>query len=310
VKLRLPLHARSHLRQGSDPIPGLLVDPAVSGGPVGTYFDYLLSLSNLIGYWRLGEAASPWADTSGATGGPRNMTLHGSGLALTADVTGALPPAQDDGAVQFNYDGSSGTGGRYLEADPGTPSTFWNLNHMSVAAFFKTSAAVGPRAGTIVSSRAYVISGSNYAGWSLYVGYPSRLLVFARWPGGAQVDARTPAGVDADTWYHVVGTYNGSAIKLYVDGALVDTTADTSNTAVGINHEPAQIGYDIGNFEHLWLTGSVDEVAIWDVALTDEQIANLYTLGRDTVGAAAGLVLTSDGSGGTSWEEPTIRVTY
>ena len=51
------IHGRDHLPGGADPIAWL-----VAGG------DYELavkSIPDLLAYWRLGETAGPWADTSG-----------------------------------------------------------------------------------------------------------------------------------------------------------------------------------------------------------------------------------------------------
>ena len=41
------------------------------------------------------------------------------------------------------------------------------------------------------------------------------------------VSAEQSAAVVANKWYHLLGTFDGSNIKLYVDGSLEDTTAFT-----------------------------------------------------------------------------------
>src|SRR4029077_5251961 len=62
----------------------------------------LAATRDLRGYWRLGEGAPPFADTSGNTGGAAAAVKHSATTAMSEDVPGALPPADDDGAVAFN----------------------------------------------------------------------------------------------------------------------------------------------------------------------------------------------------------------
>jgi len=71
---------------------------------------------------------------------------------------------------------------------------------------------------------------------------------------------------------HVVGTYDGSALRLYVDGQLVDSAPDnraakptTSSLLVGLESQ------FLGDFG-----GTIDEVAIYDKALSSERISVHY----------------------------------
>ena len=94
-------------------------------------------------------------------------------------------------------------------------------------------------------------------------------------------DDRTAAtrykGWTAGQVYHLVGTYDGSEVRLYVNGAL-----EGSSVASG---SIADYGQDllIGRFTNIdqegvaFLPGAIDEVTIWDRALSADEIAELYS---------------------------------
>ncbi len=80
--------------------------------------------------------------------------------------------------------------------------------------------------------------------------------------------------LEADTWYHLTGTYDGEALKAYRDGVLI-----TSTPASGLPRSESR-SLKIGRGLATFFTGIVDDVYIYDRALTDAEIANLA--GRTT----------------------------
>jgi hypothetical protein len=76
--------------------------------------------------------------------------------------------------------------------------------------------------------------------------------------------------LETDRWYHISGTYDGHTLRLYLDGALLSTEA-VGTIPVG-NSKPLYFSYDdVGGFPY-YLDGSLDEVAIYNRALTPEEI--------------------------------------
>jgi uncharacterized delta-60 repeat protein len=75
------------------------------------------------------------------------------------------------------------------------------------------------------------------------------------------------ASLPTNTWSFVVGTYDGSNIKLYLNGSLVSTTP--YSTPINQSTAPLTIGGD-SNWD-LWY-GYVDEVRVYDRALTQAEI--------------------------------------
>ena len=77
----------------------------------------------------------------------------------------------------------------------------------------------------------------------------------------------------ASEWVHVGWTNDGSNYKFYKNGNLVATVTapDTFNAL-------DNIGYQIGKVDN-YFKGQIDEVAIWDVALSAADVTALYNSG-------------------------------
>ena len=76
------------------------------------------------------------------------------------------------------------------------------------------------------------------------------------------------------TWYFVAATNDGSTSRIYINGELTNTSncgapaGPTADLRIGIHSI-------LSNDERYW-DGSIDDVSIWDVVLTDADILNLY----------------------------------
>lgn len=76
-------------------------------------------------------------------------------------------------------------------------------------------------------------------------------------------------------WHHLLGTYDGSAMKLFVDGNLEDTNTDFSGdlpVVAGDLHIGADYEASPGNF----FNGQLDEVRVYNRALVDAEVRRLY----------------------------------
>ncbi|MEK7090140.1 MAG: LamG-like jellyroll fold domain-containing protein [Patescibacteria group bacterium] len=81
----------------------------------------------------------------------------------------------------------------------------------------------------------------------------------------------------ASTWYHVVFVRRGTSLEIYVNGALSDSRNDFSGTLrlTGPGGE-IQIGGHGGSSGFI---GAMDEVRIYNRALTTDEITRLYQVG-------------------------------
>ena len=90
-----------------------------------------------------------------------------------------------------------------------------------------------------------------------------------------------PIPIVLNTWYHIAATYDGSSVKLYVNGCLV---ADSALTGTLIqNNLITAIGTQSSNIVSEHFRGNIDEVRIWNVTRTQAQLlANMNDLPNPT----------------------------
>jgi len=80
--------------------------------------------------------------------------------------------------------------------------------------------------------------------------------------------------VSLGTWYHTVGVYNGSKVTIYVNGE--EGTPTYISGPISHTDNDLHIGHDPANPDR-YFDGIIDEVCIWNVALTPKQIEARYT---------------------------------
>jgi len=82
-----------------------------------------------------------------------------------------------------------------------------------------------------------------------------------------------PSGsVAKNVWKHYAMTYDGSTVKSYIDGSLVDSGSLTLSNTVG-TISSIQLGLSSGT---RYLNGSIDQVRIYSSALSSSDVTNLY----------------------------------
>ena len=125
---------------------------------------------------------------------------------------------------------------------------------------------------------------SATAGWvycAVGVGTGNKANVYWNTAGGPNWRASSTS-INDDKWHHLVFVYNGSAtneISSYVDGSL-----EVSNGAQSGNFVLANVPLLLGYRRHggaVFYQYFMDEIAYWtDIALTTDQVKDLYNLGR------------------------------
>ncbi|MBT4165650.1 LamG domain-containing protein, partial [archaeon] len=79
-------------------------------------------------------------------------------------------------------------------------------------------------------------------------------------------------------WHHIVGTYNGSLMSLYIDNSLVDTTE--GNGAISSNNAEVILGGYCWDSNTAKWNGSIDEVMVFNRSLGAEEVRGLYNATR------------------------------
>lgn len=82
--------------------------------------------------------------------------------------------------------------------------------------------------------------------------------------------------LQSNTWYQVAKTYDGATARLYVNGAEVGSGA--AGAAASTTH-PILIGQEGYSGDRWSFDGTIDDVAVWDAAISLAQMRALYNLG-------------------------------
>jgi hypothetical protein len=116
-------------------------------------------------------------------------------------------------------------------------------------------------------------------GYLLYTGYER--LGFARGVTEAAQTLVELQGYEANRFVHIVGTYDGTDMRLYVDGVLVGEMPSSivlPDRSIGFT-----IGSGNGSIASGPAEGVLDEVALYDYALSPARVFAHYTAGREPV---------------------------
>ncbi len=207
--------------------------------------------NGLVGHWKLDESSgTSAADNAGAnTGTLSNM----SGSEWTS--------GQVDGALEF--DGSNdyvGCGNGASLKITGTEITMvawvkWDSNNAWSTIAMKTS------------------SGAWTDGYGLYAHSNSTVNFYVT----RYNQNRATAAYAADgLWHHVVGSYDGSNVRIWVDG--VEGSPDSYTGSITDSNHAFEIGRGYSNSYNF--DGSIDDVRIYNRALSDAEVQTLYNLGK------------------------------
>lgn len=81
--------------------------------------------------------------------------------------------------------------------------------------------------------------------------------------------------LSSGTWYHIAGVNDGSAIKIYLNGVLENTTDLGAFSGYPLTGNSVRIGSGDINWDS-YFNGSIDEVRIWNRSLSAEEVYQLY----------------------------------
>ena len=113
-----------------------------------------------------------------------------------------------------------------------------------------------------------------------YEGSNARLLLMITGDNGSWIGVYGTFDLQPGQWYHIVGTWDSTKLRLYVNGVL---DSETANTTDGVRDTDgsliigAQLSemYD-GGYGNIGWDGVIDRVIIRNDTLTDEQVQSRY----------------------------------
>lgn len=92
--------------------------------------------------------------------------------------------------------------------------------------------------------------------------------------------------IQLSEWFHVAGVFTGSNLLCYVNGRLVGSSVAASGSIISASN-PLCIGNDPGNPTNRFFKGLVDEVSVYNRALSSNEIADIYNLGMNGKSSSA-----------------------
>ena len=240
-----------------------------------------LATSAPVGEWRFDEISGQTAIDGGARG--IDGRLGATDLVDAADparITGA-----SGGALRFN-------GSSYVRL-PSRPEL--DVQQLTAEAVVRAPASPG--------THRYVMSrGSRqcYAGsYGLYTAAAGGIAVYV-FDGSRYVVSATarPADVWDGKWHHVAGTFDGSALRLYVDGRMV---GQPTSAPLRIDYAGTSAGSYLGRFVgdcDLAYRGDLDLARLWPSALSAGQVAAhaQHELTNRTIGAGTSMPAAAPGA--------------
>ncbi|MHC4693891.1 MAG: lamin tail domain-containing protein [Planctomycetota bacterium] len=212
----------------------------------------------------------------------------GEGFSLTIiDPTYSASYGSDEGLIAYwNFDDgsgvtvvdSAGTNNGTLYGDP----TWVNGRINGALSFdgvddYVAVAPIDPLIGDTLTAQAWIrtsefagiwnpIMTQNTGGNGYYFYVSSGRPAFYVVVGASFVEAVSPEAINANQWYHIAGTNDGSNLKLYVDSQLKSSASSTG--FLGINNN-AYIGCEPTS--QLYFNGLIDEVCIYNRPLSESE---------------------------------------
>jgi hypothetical protein len=235
-----------------DDAPGAAADAATSDGPGG---GPPTPEPGLVGWWPLDEITDA-VTRDHAGGGNHASLLMGPSL-----VPGRVGPRALD--LSGNLDLA-------VIADPPDERLDFGAGDFTAAAWVKTTQRPSGAPDLVVKWPSTTTGGNMRGGWALTL--PMGAALFKCYSGGNPSVQVTGTPINDGAWHHVAGRKTATELALFVDGRLVATRPHALGSVS--NAAPLQLG-GFGNSSTLAFDGQLDDVRVYNRALTPQEIAAL-----------------------------------
>jgi hypothetical protein len=209
-------------------------------------------------------------NAGGAVSGA-NTVLDSSAVApsLPGTPSGTIISSTSSGKLctGFNFNGAAGT---YVSVPHNAKL---NQPYVSVAAWVRHSAAAFKNWEAILAKGDSTYRLHLNGGCSINGVTTANAFTFGFNGGCGNADLNSGVVPVAGQWYHVVGTYDGATIKIFVNGVLQNS--QSLATTIGTNAFPLYLGENSQATGRNW-SGDIDEIKVFDRALPDTEVLAMY----------------------------------
>ena len=182
----------------------------------------------------------------------------------TYDLTNTGAIINSDGKIETSYLFEGGS-----DRVTNDTSILWNTR-MTVGAWIKSTYTAGYQ--NVISTYRY----STYAyGYDLNIRNSGAEFALRGGINGNRAVDVNVSGINDGNWHHVIGTWDGSTIRLYVDASLRGTNSWTYD----VQYIPTCY-FSIGNRAgSIPFNGNIDEPFVYNRAITPAEVSALYNNG-------------------------------
>ncbi|MCP4493119.1 MAG: LamG domain-containing protein [Gammaproteobacteria bacterium] len=208
-------------------------------------------------YWNMNDASGNFLDSSG-----NSHTATANGTPAYGET------GQVDDAILF--DGSTDYGTIVDHADLKPTS-------VTVCGWVKTS--MSGSVGMIAQNQLLHTGGTLLSGWFVQITSGGKIIFYIADNTGVSYSANASSVLpqNDNNWHHFCGTYDGSDIKMYIDGVLTDESSIASGLAYQVSTHYCQIGaWNQTGTVGSYFNGTIDELKIFDYALTETNITDIF----------------------------------
>ncbi len=242
-------------------------------GSAGTVLSERTKISNsgIVGYWDFDEGNGTTANNQGNGG----STLNGTLTNMTSPATSTSGWTNNGKANKgLNFDGTND----YVSIPSDSQTNLTNGVTLSAWAYWTGSASA--------SNKAIIIKSFTSSWVSPYIDYGLRVEGTTNTVSFQISDASNTnrsiasrTALQANNWYHIVGTYDGSNLRIYINGKLETSTVLSASTLAS-STQPIIIGSDAAGDA---FPGKIDEVKLYNYALTSDEVKQDYNHGSSQV---------------------------
>lgn len=120
---------------------------------------------------------------------------------------------------------------------------------------------------------------------------------------GSQTCLTSTGTIQLDMWHHLVGTYDGANMKLYVDGILIKSATKTG--AIGYSAMGLYFGQSGYSGAPIYFSGVIDSVRIYSRVMTATEVLSDYNIGSIEFQLRGGNSTNPDDGTWSSWTTTT-----
>lgn len=233
---------------------GVVDTASTMASPTASYSSTVLGDTPQVWY-RMDELEGTVVDD--LSGNQENGTLHGT---VTLAQTGAII----DGNFAMLFDGSTGYAALPTAIDP------HGYSAISIELWIKPSTLTLTAQPAVIAND---VTGTSNKGAVIFVGSTGTAISFVLGNGTTHTLITATFSLSTSVYAHVVGTWSGTSMKLYVNGTQLASGSFTGPIASSTN--PLQAGHNPAGTDYF--PGDIDEVAVYNYALTGTQISNHYS---------------------------------